>query len=362
MNSGREKSDENIPDLQRVTRVRDESELREVARLDAEAYGGRAIDYAGLYDWWKAYPKGAYVLWVGSKIVGAFGIWSIKKAIYNKILRGEMDETEIKAEHIIRKPADKTHSYWYLADIVLQKEYPAKSKRQIWFLLDEAIKLWREEVKHARKIHLCALGFAPQGVSFLQKFKFSPAGNSFVVTHKGNPVYQRILGIKDVDRALDYANARRNGRLKSGPAQPYFVDVFDVFISYRRNPDKIRARALERRLQKRGLRVFLDASDMPFGRFPKILRDNVINTPNFIVMLSKDCFQRCSDKSDWFRREISLALKNRKNIIPIYMKDFEFPHNPEELPRSMRDLKDYQAIIYQNHCFDEVIEKIAEGI
>jgi hypothetical protein len=330
-----------------VTSVRSEPEVRVVSELDALVYGGESIDHEGLCSWWRAYPAGIYVLWIDSKIVGALGVWPIKKATYNKIIKGEIDEVDITGRDISRRAAGRTHSYWYVADIVLEKRYRNKPEKWALFLLEAAISKWLREGNLASEIHLCALGFEREGISLLENFKFSPAGDNAVRSPADKPVYQRTVKIKDIQQVLDHLTALRRGEKE-----------YDVFISYRRERTaKIFAQLIQSELENRKLKVCLDVTDFRQGPFPKTIQKNIVNSPHFILILSRGCFVKRSDEEDYFREEIALAIRKKRNIIPIMLEEFEFPRK-STLTTDIRVIRDLQSVLYTHDYSDAMIEKI----
>ncbi|MEE0992124.1 MAG: TIR domain-containing protein [Bacteroidales bacterium] len=106
---------------------------------------------------------------------------------------------------------------------------------------------------------------------------------------------------------------------------------FDVFVSYRRSDGKSFARTLNLAFKNEGFRCFLDYDKLEGGDFSRQLQDAVVDAPVFVMVMTPDYFARCVKKvetadgntvfepneDDWVRREIDLALKNGKIIIPI---------------------------------------------
>src|ERR1700693_2284923 len=100
--------------------------------------------------------------------------------------------------------------------------------------------------------------------------------------------------------------------------------VYDVFISYRRESGSAEARLIRGELQQRGLRGFLDVDDLRRGYFDEALLRCIAEAKNYIVILSPDSLDRCTDPDDWMRREITQAIKTERNIIPIFLPRFAF--------------------------------------
>jgi hypothetical protein len=142
------------------------------------------------------------------------------------------------------------------------------------------------------------------------------------------------------------------------------VDVYDAFISYRRDEGGSHVATLlkllvETRFDKH---VFLDVDELPVGRFDERLLDIIDRTPNFLLVLSSGCLDRCVDKGDWLKREIVHAFEKRRNVIPIRVDGFAFPNDSrmELLPEWMRVLKNLQGVPYSHIHRDSAIQKVAE--
>ena len=92
---------------------------------------------------------------------------------------------------------------------------------------------------------------------------------------------------------------------------------FDVFISYRHSDGKDKAMTLEANFEKAGCRTFRDDNELRREAFDKGIEKAVLDAPVFVMVLTPDYFQRCNQEGDWVRREIDLAIDNKKEIIPI---------------------------------------------
>jgi hypothetical protein len=134
-------------------------------------------------------------------------------------------------------------------------------------------------------------------------------------------------------------------------------DDYDVFISYRRDQGAETARLIQLAMASKGLRVFLDVDEMRSGHFDEGLLYTIENTSNFIVVLSPGSLDRCSDPEDWLRREVEHAIKTDRNIVPIFMSGFRFPH-PDDLPEHMRTLPKHNGVNYSHEYFDEMIRRV----
>lgn len=103
---------------------------------------------------------------------------------------------------------------------------------------------------------------------------------------------------------------------------------FDIFISYRRESGETLGR-LFFELLKEDYKVFFDHESLSSGRFDTKLLDIIDNCSDTLFILSKGCFDRCSNPGDWFMQEISCALDSNRNIILLMSEDFVMPSSEE---------------------------------
>ena len=129
----------------------------------------------------------------------------------------------------------------------------------------------------------------------------------------------------------------------------------DIFISYRRNGGVDIARNLKNELEEKEYYSFFDLESIREGEFPEHIEQNIRRSVNFLLLLTPNSLDRCLSEDDWVRWEISFAISQNKNIIPIICNGFEFP---EELPSDIEKISVIQAIQYNGLNFNEVIEKI----
>jgi GNAT superfamily N-acetyltransferase len=198
---------------QEVRYVESEAELREVSNLDASFYGGESINHEGLLAWWQAYKKGIYVLRKDENIIGAIGIWPVKKAAFDKLIKGELDEVDLTAQDISGSVTGQTCAYWYFADIVLKKQYHDTPEDLALFLIEETLSQWLIEGGLASRIHVCALGFEAAGIKLLERYNFQFAEGKPVWTPRGKPAYMRTLADKEIQQEIDNLHALRIRRL-----------------------------------------------------------------------------------------------------------------------------------------------------
>lgn len=132
-----------------------------------------------------------------------------------------------------------------------------------------------------------------------------------------------------------------------------------VFISYRRAPSSMTARALFQALRERDCDVFMDVESIDSGFFEKIILRQIEARMHFILVLEPETLTRCDNPNDWLRREVELAIALNRNIIPILADGFEFDEIiRERLPKSLKSLSTYNAINLYHEYFDAAIEKL----
>ncbi|HEY9296280.1 MAG TPA: toll/interleukin-1 receptor domain-containing protein, partial [Phormidium sp.] len=90
-------------------------------------------------------------------------------------------------------------------------------------------------------------------------------------------------------------------------------NLFDAFISYGRADSKAFATKLQARLLEEGLKVWFDQNDIPLGvDFQNQIDDGIEKAHNFLFLIAPH-----SVKSAYCLKEIQLAVKRHKRIIPL---------------------------------------------
>ena len=137
---------------------------------------------------------------------------------------------------------------------------------------------------------------------------------------------------------------------------------YDIFISYRRKESSGRsnvskARTFQQAFKEHGYKVFFDYSECTDDYFYKKILPAIRTCDFFVLILTKDCFLRCSNEKDWVRREIQEAIDNKRKIIPITLDD-ECLSLPQGLPESLRKTLDGLQItnVHNDHMFDGCID------
>lgn len=132
---------------------------------------------------------------------------------------------------------------------------------------------------------------------------------------------------------------------------------YDIFISYRRVSFDI-ANLIAMKLTAAGYSVFVDIETLHAGKFNERLLEVIEGCKDFILVLPPNALERCNDENDWVRCEVEHALKHKKNIIPVMLRNFEWPA-AENLPASLRDLPMYNGVMINDaNLFVDTIERL----
>lgn len=130
---------------------------------------------------------------------------------------------------------------------------------------------------------------------------------------------------------------------------------YDVFISYRRDGGDTLSQLIYDRLTRRGYRVFLDIESLNSGKFNEKLLEVIDECKDIIIVLPPNGLDRCHNEGDWVLRELEHAMELKKNIVPVLMKNFEWP---EDIPESIKEIRNYNGIVDNKDYFDAVIDKL----
>lgn len=130
---------------------------------------------------------------------------------------------------------------------------------------------------------------------------------------------------------------------------------YDIFISYRRDGGQVTARILRDSLTERGYNVFFDVESLRSGAFNTKLYSVIEECTDFILILSPNALDRCVEEEDWVRCEVEHALRKKKNIIPILLREFAFP---ADLPPSLKELPYRNGLAANLEYYDAFVDKL----
>ena len=85
------------------------------------------------------------------------------------------------------------------------------------------------------------------------------------------------------------------------------LDFDDRNCSYRRKSGSKLASLLKMGLEQKGLRVFLDVTNLEEGPFPVNLLESIRSSRTFLLLLTESVFDRCLgdvEMNDWVHKEV----------------------------------------------------------
>lgn len=133
------------------------------------------------------------------------------------------------------------------------------------------------------------------------------------------------------------------------------MQVFENFISYRRKDSSLEVRNIYDALIKKGYSTFCDVYSLKSGNFDENIKRIIGSCTNFILVISQESIDTCSEEGDWMYKEIREALDKHKNIVCVFVGDVEFPPN---LPESISEIKYQNGIKFDIVYFDSFIAKL----
>ncbi|MGN1433511.1 MAG: toll/interleukin-1 receptor domain-containing protein [Ruminococcus sp.] len=130
---------------------------------------------------------------------------------------------------------------------------------------------------------------------------------------------------------------------------------YQIFISYRRNGGEALAYLINERLTALGYSVFYDIESLSYGKFNYKLLEVIDECDDIILILPPNALDRCVNKDDWLRLEIEHALKTKKNIIPLMMKQFVWP---SEMIPEIQEIRLFNGVEVNFEFFDSVLLRL----
>ena len=140
------------------------------------------------------------------------------------------------------------------------------------------------------------------------------------------------------------------------------LPTHDIFISYRRDGGDVFAKLLYETLRHKRYAVFWDHVSVRHGDFRDKILSTVRQAKDVLVILSKDCLERCRNQGDLFFEEIKEAIDNNKNTIPVFLKDFHMPTEEEAktYPEQIQKLLRLHGYLINVEHYDSTLGRICE--
>ena len=78
------------------------------------------------------------------------------------------------------------------------------------------------------------------------------------------------------------------------------------------------------------------------------------------MILTQTALDRCNEPGDWLRREIEIAIDEKRNIVPLLFKGFRFgnPSVSEKLTGKLKSLSHYNGLNVHEDYFDEAMHRL----
>lgn len=122
-----------------------------------------------------------------------------------------------------------------------------------------------------------------------------------------------------------------------------------VFISYRRKDGKDLATLISEKLKQMGADVFLDVRSIMVGdQFESVIEREIIDREYFLIILTPITLD-----SEWVRKEVQIAFKHGKKIIPITTEEFSYEVH---LHDDVRDLASISSVEYDHFYSNSMFE------
>jgi len=116
-----------------------------------------------------------------------------------------------------------------------------------------------------------------------------------------------------------------------------------VFISYRRTNAPL-ALNIYQYLTAQGYDVFYDIDSIRSGDWKQIILDNIKSRAHFLIVLTPSAAERFSEAGDIMRLEIETAIDSKRNIVPLFMEEFQFPSVQQHLTGKLSVLPQYNGL------------------
>ena len=132
----------------------------------------------------------------------------------------------------------------------------------------------------------------------------------------------------------------------------------------------IAAKLLQLCFKERNLSCFLDTTNLlPGTDLKNKLKEEMINNKNVLLLVTPDCFERCTNQEDFFWWEIETAINNNCNIVPLVFYDSDIIGMlPEKLKENEHRFSVLQNILqnkleiyFDVEHLNSVVEKILKA-
>lgn len=126
-------------------------------------------------------------------------------------------------------------------------------------------------------------------------------------------------------------------------------EIYDIFISYRREGGFETANLIYEKLNSEGYTISFDVDNLRSGNYEDNLYSRIEQCSDFLLVVDSHCFDKMIDPSeeeDWVRNELSYAIKLKKNIIPIRLEDVKKYPDEAKLPDDVKPVLKQNDVYY----------------
>jgi hypothetical protein len=170
------------------------TELKDLWKIDVDAYGPSNIGFNVLQAWWMAYPAGIYGLFINGRISGALGIWPVNRKWMIAFASGRAAEEDLSPD-IIRANGNRGTDSWYISGLVIETRL--RGSMAVPVLLKEATVGWAIDGRLKHPVKLAAMAISNDGEKLLGRYGFSLLSPSERMKDH-HPLYTREIGRKDI--------------------------------------------------------------------------------------------------------------------------------------------------------------------
>lgn len=177
-----------------VRNIQTITELKKLWEIDAEAYGEASLNYQTFQEWWLAYQKGLYAIFIDGEVVGALGIWPATKKWTDELSSGISGEKDLPID-AIKRAGERGTDHWYISGLVIKKQL--KRSAAVPVLLKEATLGWAIDSKLKHPVNLSAIAISDDGEKLLSRYGFNlvTPGNKMI---GGYSLYSKEVGRSDI--------------------------------------------------------------------------------------------------------------------------------------------------------------------
>lgn len=128
-----------------------------------------------------------------------------------------------------------------------------------------------------------------------------------------------------------------------------------IFICYHPESGAAMAQVIADALKKEDYAVFLYGDLLTGGPFDRDTEEMIDQCSDFILILTPRALDRCANENDPIRSMLRRAFAKKKHVIPVRAERFV---HPKTLPQDIRELDEYNAILFKVDFFDHVMRNI----